>query len=97
MFHPIPSYSSIFQPIPANEGGTNESLGTDHGMSGPMRGLKTASDDTTAHNTQQHTDRHCDLETESAQWADSVKIGDHITIVFFLASFYVLVWQPLDV
>ena len=40
--------------------------------------------------TDGHTDRHCDLETESAQWADAVKIDKinqrkNITLVLISA------------
>ena len=35
---------------------------------------KISCDGTTNHNTQHTTDRHRDLETESAQWADAVNI-----------------------
>ena len=51
-------------------------LGTDHVISGPMRGFgkKTACNGMTFDNTQHMTDGHCNLETELAQWADLVKI-----------------------
>ena len=53
-------------------------LGSGHVTSGPMRGLeKTAPDGTnrqTNRQTNKHTDKHGDSMTESAQWADSVKI-----------------------
>ena len=43
---------------------TIERPGTDHVISGPMRGLKkTASD-----GADKHTPGHCDSMTESAQW-----------------------------
>ena len=45
-------------------------LGTDHVISGPMRGLKILHQ--MAH-THRQTDGHCDSKTESAQWANSVK------------------------
>ena len=49
--------------------GPMRGMGTDHVISGPMRGLKkTASD---AANRQ--ISGHCDSMTESAKWADSVK------------------------
>ena len=31
--------------------------------------------------TDTHTDGYCNLDTESAQWADSVKIGDVVTLL----------------
>ena len=52
-------------------------LGTDHVISGPKRGQqKTASDG--AHT--QTTEGHTNLETESAQWANSVKTFIHINV-----------------
>ena len=45
------------------EGGTNETPGTDHVTSMPMRGLKNAPD-----GTEPHTHGHHDSMTESAQW-----------------------------
>ena len=53
---------------------TNERPGTDHVISGPTRGLeKTASDGADRQNHRQ-TDKNCDSMTESAKWADAVKI-----------------------
>ena len=56
-------------------------LGTDHVILGPMRGLKKLHP--MAHtNTHTHTqtDGHRDSKTESAQFADSVKIiNTHLT------------------
>ena len=41
-------------------------LGTDHVISGPMRGIE-------EEKTDRQTDGHCNSKTESVQWADSVK------------------------
>ena len=46
-------------------------LGIDQFISGPIRGPKKI--DPMAH-TDTQTDRHSDSKTESAQWADSVKM-----------------------
>ena len=40
--------------------------------------------------TKDMTDGHCDLETESAQWANSVKII-HDEIFFFFSSIWIYV------
>ena len=45
---------------------TNESPGTDHGMSGPIRGLKKCTQWQRQMNTQ--TEGHGDSMTKSAQW-----------------------------
>ena len=48
---------------------TNERPGTDHVISGPMRGLKKHCIRWRRHtNKHTHTDGHCNSMTESAQW-----------------------------
>ena len=50
------------------EGRPMKGLGTDHVISGPMRGLeKTASDGADKH-TNRQTHGHCNFMTELAQW-----------------------------
>ena len=48
----------------------NEMTGTDHVISGPMRGLKKMHP---MAQTEPHTSGHYNSMTESAKWADSVK------------------------
>ena len=47
---------------------TNERPGTDHVISGPMRGLKKTASDGANRQTNTQTDGHSDSMTETAQW-----------------------------
>ena len=49
-------------------------LGTDHVISGPLRGLKKTGSVGANRQTDRQTDRPSDSTTESAQWADPVRI-----------------------
>ena len=50
-------------------------LGSGHVTCGPMRGLKKMHGEGTNTQTDRQTNGHRDSMTESAQWADSVKIA----------------------
>ena len=50
---------------------------TDHVISGPVRRLKKTASYGANTQTHRQTDGHCDSKSESAQRAESVKIGVH--------------------
>ena len=56
-------------------------LRSDHGISGPMRGLQKTASYCAHRHTDRHTGGHCDSKTESAHWADSVKMGKVVELV----------------
>ena len=58
-------------------------LGSGHVTCGPMKGLEINS---LGGDTDVHTHGHRDSMTESAQWADSVKIMLHFIVLYFLCG-----------